>query len=166
MLILLCGLLGAVSTPGGMLGDDSPRAARLLAQGDAPPLVSAPPPDAGQLRFELDRLLRRKPSYGLPVSLLATGGGIALGGAFYLIIAAASPFATMAMTVVGVVALSLGVSLAGFGAVFMVWRVRDREAWAEDVDALSERLRAAQGGGTPRPRTGALEVPLATLARF
>ncbi len=172
MLTLACSLLvvGAMPDSSGLLAADIPRAARLL---DPPPLVTGPADDAdpARLRYELDRLLRQKPSLGLPVSLIASGGGLALGGLIYLLSGLSSPFTSFALTVIGVVAISIGGLMAGLGIVFLVWRQRDRGYWQEDVDALRARIRAAERGTTPAwppPRVGRepVEDTLVTLARF
>lgn len=175
MLSLVC-LLAMTTTVS--LTDDVPRAATLLAQAP-PPLIVTPrdPAELTQLRAEVQELQRKRIGLGLPITLLATGAGVALTGLLYFIIGMTSGGVPLnnPLTLLGLISMVLGVPTVGFGAVSLHWRLKDRADLKEDLDAARARVRDAEAGGLPVMPTGPLpsprpsarlDVPLTTLARF
>lgn len=173
MLSLAC-LVALTTVAAG--ADDAPRAEGVAL---APALVLTPrePTDLESLRVDVQRLQLKRIGLGLPVTLMATGSGVATIGALLFVIGMTSglPPLINVPTLMGLVGLVTGVPMVGFGVVGLRWRIKDRVDLKADLDAARTRLREAEEGAAPVIPTGPapspvpaarLEVPLTTVARF
>jgi hypothetical protein len=173
MLSLAC-LVALTTVAAG--ADDAPYAEQGAA---ARTLVLTPsePTDLDSLRAEVQRLQLKRIGLGLPVTLMATGSGVATLGALLFVIGMTSGLAPLinVPTLMGLVGLVTGVPMVGFGVVGLRWRIKDRGDLKADLEGARPRLREAEEGASPVMPTGPapspfpaarLEVPLTTLARF
>ncbi len=165
------------STPDVQLtGSEFHRQGLLLAQADSPPPMPPPAPygppleapiggryagwSTPQLNVELDRLERMRPSLGLPITLMAIGGGVALVGLYGF---AYAVWLGLALTLPGV-------GLAVLGVIFLVGRLSERREIGHDIDDVKDALRLRE---TPQQQPQAVppmsvqrETPSLLLAQF
>ncbi len=174
-LALLC-TLG--SSPHVTLLEDPPRfSARLVEDAPAPPDYSKWSRD--QLLHEYNRLDSERPSLGLPIALMVTGGvGFVVGlyvGLFALIASATGSSATTLLIVTAVLTLA-GIGVLLCGVVLLVGALKERSAVNQQMDAIDQQLNggAAPPGPLappPPPPPGPTQVfapvtPSIVLARF
>ena len=119
--------------------------------------VTAPPePDApyggpaGQLQTDLNRLEEQRPGLGLPIGLMAGGGGLGLYATYYWLGGASGGSTNNStLTAVGVGGIVAGLAMIGLGIYFLIDRLNTRS----ELDAKIRELRdgEAPGLGPPPP---------------
>ena len=150
-------LLFVLAAQPAFLSDGTPRTVRLAA--DAP-LVEAPPDYRGwskaQLRVEYDRLAATRPGIGLPIALMATGGGTFLT-AFYIFLLAGGlsggPGAIGAIILLAVVG-TVAAGMIIIGGIVLSRALPDRRAIGQQMDAV-EKLASEREDREERQRENA-----------
>ena len=149
--------LGQIGSPRGVhLLDDTP----LLAQVE-PPLVPAAEPQsqaqvsAQQLQVDLDALKKQRPSLGGGTALVASGGTVALTGAFYLAISSLASFGggINLFIIIGAVGLGIGLPLVAIGIWLLYNRIEDRKHIDEETARLKKELQLRQPQRSPNGPT-------------
>ncbi len=142
-------LLTLAATPAvspAFLGDAAPRRIHLVQ--DAPP---APPaaeqaPDfsrwtRAQLRAEIERLDATRPSLGLPIGLMAGGGGGALVSAYVLLLSLAGNSRTLLPLFIFLgIAGTVCVGLLVLGGIFLSQALPERRVIGARMDAIDAQL--------------------------
>lgn len=155
--LVILSLTGQIGEPRGVrLLEDTP----YLAQAPLPPLPPLPPStgpgtdaevSAQQLQIDIDALRRQRPSLGGGIALLASGGGVALLGGFYLLLGATSfGFGGVSsLLIIGVAGLVIGLPLAVIGVWLLVNRLEERKRIDDETARLRQELQ--RRGPQPRP---------------
>ena len=142
----------------------APRRIRLV---DDAPL--APPADYSswsrrQLQQEYERIEGIRPGLGLPIGLIAGGGGAGLAGLYALFFSLlASSSSALPFTIVFGVAVVAGVGVAILGIIVLVRLLPERRALGNQLDEVEEQLRSRgeenEPRRPPRGRPDELDVP-------
>jgi hypothetical protein len=177
VLLSVSGDLGSAHSA--RLLDDAPV---LLAQAPMPPAVVVPAnPEmsdaqvsAQQLQVDIDALRRQRPGLGGGIALVATGGGVALlGGYFMLMAALTSSFGVMLtanpLFILAIGSFVIGAPLMVIGIWLLVTKVEQRNLIDAEITKLRQEMnrkqqqqRAAPWGVRPIEEAPAM----ATVARF
>jgi hypothetical protein len=157
--LVLLSVSGDLGTPhGARLLTDAP----LLAQAPLPVVPQAEPSDAQvsaqQLQVDIDAIKRLRPGLGGGVALVSTGGGFAVFGGFFMLMAGlSSSFTGMLVSnplfVLAIGSFVIGAPLLVVGIWLLVTRIEQRQLIDTELGKLRQQLQKKQqeqrGPGAP-----------------
>lgn len=162
VLLSVSGDLGSAHSA--RLLEDAPLFAQALPP--PPPMVPSEPElsdaqvSAQQLQVDIDALRRQRPGLGGGIALIATGGGIALlGGYFMLMAAITSSFGVMLtanpLFVLAIASFVIGAPLMVIGIWLLATKIEQRNL----IDAEVNKLRLELNKKMPRPGAPVRPLP-------
>lgn len=160
-------VLSAGDVQPAFLTDGAPRAVRLVADEPVEPGAEAPDYSSWsrlQLKEEYSRLETLRPGIGLPITLMAVGGGV-LAYSIFLGISSANSggFGIQPITILLAIAGIGGAATLVIGGIVLFRRLPDRRLYGKQLDEVErlskERQRSDTRDGDPDERLYQEELP-------